>query len=231
MDCGSAKVCGVLALETGYGPRYYHHDAPTVHGLWPQVPPYGNSPCLPPASRKPRRPGLPACYNSPSINPDHQEWFVEHEWTKHGTCAGAASEDDFFAQICTLASAPLGVMANVKAAGGDLDAIAHAVSAAGFPIHSVDTSDSQLLLSACGVPGAHGTVTWKLAPVAQFDTACGFASAASTPRTPTPAPAPAAGAVVCVLNVKGPPCASNADCASLGGCLRCARSGFCTATP
>ena len=46
MDCGTAPVCGVLTLETGWGGGLYGHDTPTVHGLWPQVPPYGNSACL-----------------------------------------------------------------------------------------------------------------------------------------------------------------------------------------
>jgi len=48
MDCGSAPACGVLTLETGFGEGYYEHDLPVIHGLWPQVPPYGNSACLTP---------------------------------------------------------------------------------------------------------------------------------------------------------------------------------------
>ncbi|KAG8466362.1 hypothetical protein KFE25_002118 [Diacronema lutheri] len=229
MHCGRAPACGVLALETGYGPSYYHHDMPSVHGLWPELPPYGNSPCLAPASLAPPKPGLPACYNFPSVNPDHQEVFVTHEWDKHGKCAGVASQADFFAQVCALAAAPLHVMADVRRAGGDLAAIANAVATAGFEVFSVDTHNSQLMLSACGARNSNGTLSWKLAATNQFDAVCGSGGSGPTPA-PGPAPSPD-GPSRCVPNVHGPPCADDAQCASISGCLRCARSGFCTSTP
>jgi hypothetical protein len=52
------------------------------------------------------------------------------------------------------------------------------------------------------------------------------------PRTGDPVAARAPSSVQrCVPSVKGPPCAREADCAGLGGCRRCARSGFCTDVP
>lgn len=237
MDCGRAAVCGVLALETGLGKSYYHHNAPAVHGLWPQVPPYGNSPCVAPVSKRPPNPSLlPACYSDPAVNPDHQESFVRHEWEKHGVCAGAASEQAYFMQICALSAAPLGVMAKAEAAGASLAAIARAVAAAGFPVHSVDTFNSQLLLSACGVANADGAYSWKLAAVSQFGAVCGAAAGggARAPQlsaSPAPAPATASGGAACEPNARGPRCASSEDCSGLGGCVRCARSGYCTSVP
>lgn len=35
----------------------------------------------------------------------------------------------------------------------------------------------------------------------------------------------------CVPNTHGPKCQNDSDCAGTRGCLRCAHSGFCTATP
>ena len=51
MECGSARLCGVLTLESGLGPGRYEHEEPVVHGLWPQVGKYGNSACVPPRDR------------------------------------------------------------------------------------------------------------------------------------------------------------------------------------
>ena len=36
---------------------------------------------------------------------------------------------------------------------------------------------------------------------------------------------------VCLPNQHGPACISNSDCCGHAGCLRCARSGYCTAVP
>ena len=37
MDCGTAPLCGVLVLETGFGSGNYKHQEPGVHGLWPET--------------------------------------------------------------------------------------------------------------------------------------------------------------------------------------------------
>ena len=51
-SCGDGvEVCGVLVLESGLGSGTYHHDHPTVHGLWPQVSPYGDSECIAPEDK------------------------------------------------------------------------------------------------------------------------------------------------------------------------------------
>ena len=37
--------------------------------------------------------------------------FEQHEWGKHGVCAGVKDAKDFFTQVCALSAAPLSVMA------------------------------------------------------------------------------------------------------------------------
>jgi hypothetical protein len=226
MSCGGAELCGVLALETGLGEGNYRHDTPSVHGLWPEVPPYGNSACIAPASHAPPKPGLPSCYNNPAANPDHQSWFVEHEWSKHGVCAGAGSEDDYFAQICAISSGPLRAMATARKAGGDLYDLVRAVHDAGYPIFNIDRHDSQIMLSACARRDSRrsNAFIWQLAKVTDFATACGDGRGVA----PSPTPVPSAR---CILYQRGPPCASDGDCLAVDGCLRCARSGFCTNNP
>ncbi len=39
-----------------------------------------------------------------------KRWFVEHEWCKHGVCAGTEDYTAYFDQICTLSQRPLAVM-------------------------------------------------------------------------------------------------------------------------
>ena len=43
--------------------------------------------------------------------------FEQHEWGKHGVCAGVKDAKDFFTQVCALSAAPLRVMAATVAAG------------------------------------------------------------------------------------------------------------------
>ena len=45
MECGGPALCGVVALESGYGEGYYAAETTTVHGLWPENQPYGTSIC------------------------------------------------------------------------------------------------------------------------------------------------------------------------------------------
>lgn len=43
MICGSGVgLCGLLTLESGFGSGNYDHDECVVHGLWPEVSPYGS---------------------------------------------------------------------------------------------------------------------------------------------------------------------------------------------
>jgi len=43
MTCGSGvELCGLLTLESGFGSGNYDHDECVVHGLWPEVSPYGS---------------------------------------------------------------------------------------------------------------------------------------------------------------------------------------------
>merc|ERR1719198_2638608 len=71
--------------------------------------------------------------------------FEEHEWDKHGKCAGVKNADDFFAQVCALSHKPLKIMDGKKS----LEAAHRAVVAANFEVVHVDTRNSQLSLSAC----------------------------------------------------------------------------------
>lgn len=223
MSCGGAHMCGVLSVESGLGVGYYKHDAPAVHGLWPQTPPFGTSPCIPPASMRPRKAGaLPDCFDYASPNPDHERWFVEHEWVKHGVCAGVASEDDYYAQICELSAAPLAVMAAARAAGGDFfKDVEKALKAAGFPVYWADAENGEVALSACAVRDRRGAgYLWRLAPVGAFPKVCGRHAKYNASAEPE-----------CVPSVRGPACKVQSDCDALRGCLRCTRAGYCTSIP
>uniref|UniRef100_A0A7R9ZXE7 Uncharacterized protein n=1 Tax=Pyrodinium bahamense TaxID=73915 RepID=A0A7R9ZXE7_9DINO len=219
MNCGpGVPLCGVLALESGFGRNYYRHKEPVVHGLWPQVGNYGSSKCMPPRSDGPTR-MVYSCYRTEGDR-RHTLWFEGHEWAKHGRCAGAVDEDDFFAQVCALSSRPLQLMEDARSGG--FEAMVSALRRAGYPVFAVDTHNDQIELSACA--GMDGR--WKLAPVGRFPEVCG-AGAAPAPK-PTP---PAVGGDVCVPNRRGPRCHSDSQCSGIPGCSRCAHSGYCTSTP
>lgn len=217
MACGGAPICGLLALETGLGGGYYQHSEPTVHGLWPAIQPWGLSPCIQPKSLEPRRAELPECYNYPSPNPDHVRWFVEHSWQKHGMCAGVRSEDDFFAQICELSAYPLQLLREARNLSLSMHATVKALRSAGLPVYNTDENNGEVLLSACAVRDHHGPgYLWKLADASQFTKLC-----RSKPAAPGEQPE-------CVPSMRGPACATNADCTKLVGCSRCTAAGFCT---
>lgn len=208
MNCGSGvPLCGVLVLESGFGPDHYEHSTPVLHGLWPQTSPYGNSECIAPQDLSDPVKTI-GCYDDLD--------FQQHEWGKHGVCAGVADAADFFSQICALASAPLQVMAGIKAKGGDLSAMEGAVSTAGYPVYEVDSTDSQIYLSACA--GSDGR--WKIAATDDFPTLCSGG--------PAPSPTPSG---QCVSGQHGPPCSTDGDCAGSTDCVRCAHSGYCTDVP
>lgn len=200
MVCGEGvALCGVLTLESGLGRGVYHHRNASVHGLWPQVPPYGSSQCLGPSRSRSRPSVLYPCYSS--VHTQTQLSFETHEWTKHGECAGVTDASDYFSQICTLAAAPTAVIERVRLGGGDLEGMAEALRAFGYPIWNIDPEHLQLELSACsdvktrnetvaesdkravgtveegggsrGGGSGGGSGTWRLAPPAQFGCVCG----------------------------------------------------------
>lgn len=214
MDCGrGVELCGVLSLETGLGRGAYHHPEPVVHGLWPQTGHYGSSKCVrPDESRDPQR--LHSCYDQRGHSRSELEGFQDHEWRSHGTCAGVDDAQDYFSQVCSLSAAPLRVMKGAREDGQRLGGIVEALQRAGHPVWDVDTSHSEVRLAACAGPGGK----WRLAAHRDFGQVCG---AGGDPPS----------AVRCELGRRGPPCQGSGDCSGHGGCLRCARSGYCTAEP
>jgi hypothetical protein len=224
MDCGNATLCGMLALETGFGGGTYQHPVPTVHGLWPETGSYGTSKCI--APRDPSNPStLFSCYDTTN-DTAHQLSFEIHEWEKHGICAGSENATDFFTQVCRLAEKPLAAMASTRARGvTDINIFANDLSAAGFPIWSKDAHNAQIGLSACA--GDDGK--WKLADVTDMPSVCHGSFPPSPPGPPPPPPPPPASQ--CVPGKHGPPCSTDADCVGKVGCIRCASSGYCTDVP
>lgn len=213
MDCGTGvSLCGVLVLESGYGADHYEHSTPVLHGLWPQTSPYGTSECIAPQDSSDLVHTL-NCYDD--------LYFQQHEWGKHGVCAGVVDAADFFGQICSLADAPLKVMAAVKATGGPLSAMETAVANAGHPVYQVDSENEQIYLSACA--GRDGK--WLIGAVNDFPTLCPGGEG------PAPSPSPSPSGQQCVSGQHGPQCSADGDCAGSANCVRCAHSGYCTDVP
>ena len=169
MVCGEGvALCGVLTLQTGLGQGAYQHPTPSVHGLWPEVAPYGTSECTKPSlsTADPRR--VVQCYDATGEGTSHIIQFETHEWEKHGECAGVRDARAYLTTVCGLAEQPLQAMTAARTAGGGLDAARRAVMGLGLEIFAVDEQHSQLLLSAC----SDGD-TWTLSPVEKFPEACG----------------------------------------------------------
>ena len=97
MTCGGPDVCGVLTVESGQGSGNYHHDGPCVHGIWPEVGSYGTSKCVAPSVSTKVPTKIFPCYAGNSS--DLQLTFEQHEWSKHGVCAGVKDATDFFTQV------------------------------------------------------------------------------------------------------------------------------------
>eukprot|EP00931_Biecheleriopsis_adriatica_P090205 TRINITY_DN64230_c0_g1_i1.p1 TRINITY_DN64230_c0_g1~~TRINITY_DN64230_c0_g1_i1.p1 ORF type:complete len:347 (-),score=72.22 TRINITY_DN64230_c0_g1_i1:37-1047(-) len=244
MDCGGAPLCGVLALETGLGTGAYKKEVPVVHGLWPQVGTFGTSKCIRPTSSDATPKQLYSCYSDGK--PAAQLGFERHEWEEHGTCAGVKDAEEYFQEVCGLSKAPLEIMAAERAAGDvDLGGYAKRLEAAGYPVFATDVKNMQVSLSAC----AKDDGQWLLAKPSEFATRCGGKSvtvaaakapevkvaASSVPKAPEVKLAASTvpldqNSLQCKLNQKGPACKSDADC-GYSGCVRCAKSGFCTAQP
>jgi len=215
MECGNGvALCGVLVLESGYGDGHYSHGSPVLHGLWPQVSPYGSSECIAAQDSSDLTKVL-ECYDDLG--------FQQHEWGKHGVCAGVVDAADFFGQICALSSAPLKVMAPIKAQGGDLSAMVTAVTNAGYPVYQVDEGEDQIYLSAC----ASSDGRWKIGAVKDFPTLCPGGDGPAPPAPP--APSPSGGQ--CNSGEHGPRCSGDTDCSGASNCVRCAHSGYCTDVP
>jgi hypothetical protein len=169
MVCGAGvALCGVLTLQTGLGQGAYNHPTPSVHGLWPEVAPYGTSECAKPSlsTADPRR--VVQCYGATGEGTSHIVEFETHEWEKHGECAGVRDARAYLTTVCGLAEQPLQAMTAARKAGGGLDSARRAVMGLGIEIFAVDEQHSQLLLSAC----SDGD-TWTLSPVEKFPEACG----------------------------------------------------------
>ncbi|KAJ8605654.1 hypothetical protein CTAYLR_000161 [Chrysophaeum taylorii] len=80
MTCGSGvSLCGVLALESGLGEGFYAHDEPTVHGLWPNVAPYGDSECVAPRVSEANPTQVYECYDESGSNTSKIVSFETHE--------------------------------------------------------------------------------------------------------------------------------------------------------
>eukprot|EP00927_Polykrikos_kofoidii_P024421 TRINITY_DN22211_c0_g1_i1.p1 TRINITY_DN22211_c0_g1~~TRINITY_DN22211_c0_g1_i1.p1 ORF type:complete len:378 (-),score=32.71 TRINITY_DN22211_c0_g1_i1:121-1173(-) len=221
MNCGrGVSLCGVLTLETGHGSGPYHHWKPVVHGLWPQVPPYGNSRCVAPISNAGVSRLCP-CYATGDSSYARELGFERHEWTSHGVCAGVASPDDFFAQICALAAGPLQVIQAALQRNMDVYATAGYLQSAGYCVWHT-ASQSQIELSACARPDGR----WVLADSASFEQVCGT----GTPSSPRRRRGGGVSAM-CIHGRRGPPCSSDYDCSGKSGCARCAHSGYCTDIP
>jgi len=226
MSCGSAALCGVLALESGLGTGLYHHAEPSVHGLWPETPPYGSSRCIHPKS-KVAPSSLPSCYRNQEAakDPEHEKEFVDHEWTKHGSCAGTSNGKNYFQQICNMSEEPLKVIAAGLKKSHDLHALVSELENSNFSVHEIDPEFGQIMLSACAVADTNGNYVWKLVAEANFNESC--SSGGPTPSPPAP-PTPGAS---CQAGLRGPTCQTDADCKNVAGCVRCAHSGYCTDQP
>jgi len=237
MSCGTAALCAVLVVETGLGDGPYRHDKPVLHGLWPQDGSFGSSVCIRPKKSTAdlpydrRRPDLLECYDQNLNNgmTRQEHGFANHEWDKHGKCAGVKDVHDYLDEACGLAGGPLQVMAAARRRGvDDTYEIAEELYQAGYPVWKATYRDVQeIQISAC----ANADGTWFLADPAEFGILCGPSSKTSV-KPPSlsspPSSVPGAGAGQCVPGVRGPACSGNADCSGISGCVRCAKSGFCT---
>jgi hypothetical protein len=171
MTCGaSVKLCGLLTLESGYGPGTYNHPVPHVHGLWPENGSYGTSQCIAPSQSSADPTKVYSCYNQTDETDASNLSFEVHEWETHGICAGVKNSNDFFTQICTLSASPIKIMTAIKNQGGDLNEMAKALTKAGYEVYAIDTTNSQLELSACSPSSGQ----WTLSPIANFSQYCGF---------------------------------------------------------
>lgn len=162
MSCGNARACGVLTLTSGYGPDAYHHDTPEIHGLWPQVNPYGNSNCCNPLGNPSESiNSVMKCYSDSS--------FATHEWSKHGYCA-VSSASAYFEQACSLASSPLSIMTKLKQQSVSVGDMAVELQNHGFYVWDINTNYQEIELAVC----SGSDQVWKFSGPHLFGTKCGY---------------------------------------------------------
>lgn len=169
MDCNGTALCGVLTVESGIGDGYYEHKHPAVHGLWPQTSRFGSSACIPPEDSTDPSTVFPCYREGADVGQEHQLKFEQHEWNKHGKCAGARNATDFFQQVCALSAAAVKQMTKARKSGmTETEDFAKNLKATGFPVW--DTMlEGQVQLAACG--DSQGV--WHLAMPDRFDQLCG----------------------------------------------------------
>lgn len=171
---------------------------------------------------------------------DH--FLANHEWPKHGSCVGEGVPDakTFFLHSLSLdkqiAEGPVMDLL-IDSIGSTVSASA-LLEALGGASSSRLTCDHGCILS--GVYTCWGTVSntdkspgqRKACPSTAVDT-CGkqCPSVRVNPFTPCGAPPAPIPGEKCVPGKHGPPCSRDSDCTSIQECIRCARSGYCTAQP
>lgn len=190
----------------------------------------------------------------PTLMPGNTDQsFWDHEWSKHGTCAGPHNQLGYF--NTTLSWRRELDVYNVLAASSvvpgksynasDFDAAftkAHGAAAMlgcdrGNKLREVSFClanptaqyDGPVRAAQCtdGVSHTHGEVT-------SCDRSRSIAYVAQG-SNPGPSPSPPGpsppGGKTCAHGQHGPKCSSDKDCAGVDSCRRCAHSGYCTDVP
>ncbi|KAJ3321329.1 hypothetical protein HDV06_004433 [Boothiomyces sp. JEL0866] len=155
IDCQGAPYCGVLALEAGRGTGNYNQPTPMVHGLWPEVPSFGNSKCAGGDINAQVSPV--GCYSDLT--------FQTNEWQKHGIC-GAKDPNSFFNQVCNLSAGPLQTLAQLRTQGLSIQQMASHFTG----VYTAVTATDSMELYAC----AGSDLVWRLADISQFNSVCAF---------------------------------------------------------
>ena len=160
-----SPLCGVLTIESGLGGGNYGGGKPGLHGLWPQIPPYGNSKCVKPKDMTYddmasclylNKPG--ACDNWLNGGKGPGFCFSRHEWVTHGKCAGGPGPASiYFAEACNLATPIIDQLAPYT---GDWNGMRNAVETGELSKYlvDVDTTYKQFEFSVC----SDGSGKWKL---------------------------------------------------------------------
>ena len=138
MKCGNVKLCGVLVLKSGLGKGEYKSVGPEVHGLWPEIHPYGSSRCIPPNIIDLQEANKLDCYKD-DIK------FKKHEWYKHGKCSGTLDSTDYFSQICNLSKDPINIISKYN----NIKDMKNALEEKNYDIYKIDNKKSQIYLTAC----------------------------------------------------------------------------------
>lgn len=167
--------------------------------------------------------------------------LASHEWSKHGSCTLWSSEE-YFSYVESMyyrvnapgAKGPALLTASVGST------VLKADLAAAF---AADLDGKQVAFNCDS--DCHFSEIWTswaldpstLAPTTPLDYGegepCGcdeLVILAWTSNGTCPEPAPN-NATTCEPDTHGPKCASDSDCRRVGGCVRCASSGYCTDVP